>query len=273
MTVIVYVIEKGLIMIKDFALNELDILKKEVEKKLEYYTSNPDEDADTIGTEIEYSERILGCIAVIHDIFEPIVSSSREDINYILNLLLDLNRGYPLTDLHEIEGHEDEWANLANNISSNIRCPNLCRFKVKVKDGEDEKEKYIYNNPFRFKFYNIITDKMVSVDEFYSLIKKSYFEFNSMINQLIPIEFPYNPKIDTVELYVEIFECQLKDDAEPVKSLAITHYLTPIMDRPEKIFKFYDITDGKLNEIDWRTYSTRRQVFAREDNEETENPE
>ena len=270
---IVYVIKKGLIMIKDFALNELDILKKEVEKKLEYYTSNPDEDADTIGTEIEYSERILGCIAVIHDIFEPIAASSKEDINYILHLLLDLNRGYPLTDLHEVEGHEDEWTDWANDISSNIRCPHLCRFKIKVKEDDKEKEKYIYNNPFRFTFYNLITDNKISVTDFYSLIKDSYFEFNSMINQLIPIEFPYNPKTDTVKLYVETFECTLRDDADPVKSLAITHYLTPVMDKPEKIFKFYDITDGKLNEIDWRTYSTRRQIFEKEHSEETENLE
>jgi hypothetical protein len=35
------------------------------------------------------------------------------------------------------------------------------------------------------------------------------------------------------------------------------------MDKPAKIFKFYDITDNKLKEIDWRTYSTRRQVFEK----------
>lgn len=254
-------------MIKEFALNELDILKKEVEKKLEYYTSNPYEDADTIGTEIEYSERILGCIAVIHDIFEPLAASGKEDINYILNLLLDLNRGYPLTDLNEYEGHEDEWNNLINNASSNIRYPSLCRWEVKVKDGDEEKTKYIYNDPFRFTFYDLISDSKKSIKDFYKTIagnnNKSYFEFNNMINQLIPIEFPYNPKTDTVTLYIEIFECVLQDESEPVKSLAITHYLTPFMDKPAKIFKFYDITDNKLKEIDWRTYSTRRQVFEK----------
>lgn len=258
-------------MDKDFARKELDILEKEIKFRMSELKFN-NEDPDTIGTELEYSERMLNCIAVINDIFNTLVETEKADIDYMLGLISDLNHGYPLTDILAYEADDSCWVEVNGRTLTNDRYPTLIRRTIKTKDEEgNEKLKPVYTDFERFDIYNLIDDKHITSDAFYRLFTaENMSKFIFMIDQLIPIEWPYNPKMDRIKLYVEIFECSLQDDADPVKSLAITHYLTSLDNKPNKIFKFYDITDGKFEELDWRAYSTRRQIFDQKEKSELE---
>lgn len=246
-------------MDKSFTKQELYILKRTLKDKLDHYELNPDnEDADTVGAEIEYCDRMLYCVDVINDIIDPILACERSDASYILGLLYDLNRGIPLTDLGSYEEHPEEWEEV-NNTCINQRYKALTRRTINLEDG---KTKDIYTDYGRFEILNIIDNqRCYNVWHLLGLDKRSGSSLLIFLDQLLPIEFPYNIREDKIKIYVELFDCKLQENAEPVKTLGITHFMTTVDNSPNKIMRFFDVTNGNFEEIDLRIFATRRQAY------------
>lgn len=237
-------------MHKDFNENEIDILKKEIEKRLEEYELYPEKfDADTIGTETEYSEKMLNCIDVLEYINEHIHDDG--SLAYLHGLLGRLNRGMPLTPLESYENKPDEWDKCPGSTIRNRRCN---YFYATYSDADGY---YMYHDRFRFEFYDIIMNKKVHSSDLPNGIIERF------LDKLIPIEFPYDPDTDHVKVYIELFDCVLKEGDEPVKTLGLTHWMDGVSEKPNRIFRFFDIKKDGIEEIDWKAYSIRRQIFEK----------
>lgn len=255
---------------KEFATSEIDILTNEINKKLEYLNGNPEDmDAETIGTEKIYAEKTKTLLDIINTFVRDGLSSEvdRTDGLFIANILKDIFNGMPLSDMNSYEDKPEEWVKW-ENVVMNSRYSNLIRYRSKfVDENGEEKEKFLYSDYDRFTFYNLIDYKnLVSIGD-----TGVPAQLMNILNQLFPIEFPYNVKNGRIKVYIELFECKLQDDAEPVKTLALCHYKTKDMNKAQKIFKFFDITGGAMVEIDVKAYVTRRQIFAKsEDSHEND---
>ena len=240
-------------MRKDFNENEIDILKTEIENRLEEYELYPENfDADTIGTETEYSEKMLHCIDVLEYINEHIHDDG--SLAYLHGLLGRLSRGMPLTPLESNENEPDEWDKYPISIHHIIRNKRYYHFYGIYSEKD---EHYTYHDPFRFEFYDIIMNKKVHSSDLPQGIIERF------LDKLIPIEFPYDPDTDHVKIYIEMFDCVLREGDEPVKTLGLTHWMDGVSEKPNRIFRFFDIKKNGIDEIDWKTYSTRRQIFEK----------
>lgn len=246
---------------RDFAASECQLLADSIGKKLEYMDKNPEEfDADTIGTEKEYAEKMLALIdAAYHTIRDEIPSDAlRKDGLYFADIINDIFKGIPLTDLHSYEDNPDEWLDW-KNAQVNSRYPNLVRRTLTLVDEEgNEKKQLFYTDFTRFSFFDLIANKKMDIESTGVAI-----QLTNVLDQLIPLTLPYNVKEDKIKVYLELFECSLQDGAEPVKTLALTHCMPKHAEKPTRIMKFFDITGGVMKEIDMKAYVTRRQIFEK----------
>lgn len=241
-------------MNKTYALQELDILKNEINDKLKWYNEHPEEtDPDTLGTEIEYSKKMISVIDNMKNMVTNDIPEDDGETHYMFSLFNRLQRGMPATCLEDIDARPNEWETEPKyGTFYNKRYGFLIRLPLKL---SNDKSIDVYHDEFRFEFYDILRNQKVSRGELPSKF------ILSVLDQLIPIEFPYDPDTDHIKVYIELFECSLQEDAKPVKTLGITHYMTNVSDRPEKIFKFFDITGDTFEEIEWKAYATRRQIY------------
>ena len=266
---------------KEFGNAEIDILIKQITKAVEDIQCS-DEDPDVIGTEVEYSDRMLKSLSVIHDILELIDKSgidTKANASYITGVLNDIFNGIPLSDLASYENNPEEWTEW-ENVQMNSRYPQLVRRIIKVGTEPipvyfDNTEAYkaiptkpVYSDITRFQVYDLIKNQKTKLPKIFdgfhmSDILKFVPEIQIILDQLIPIEFPYNVKNDRIKLYVEAFECSLQPEMPPVKTLALTHYMSTVDDKPNRIMKFFDISEGGINEIDIKAYLPRRQIFEK----------
>lgn len=250
---------------KEFGNAEIDILIKQITKAVEDIQGS-DEDPDVIGTEVEYSDRMLKSLSVVHDILELIDKSgidTKANASYITGVLNDIFNGIPLSVLASYEDNPEEWTEW-QNVQMNSRYPQLVRRVINTEEGE----KVVYSDITRFQVYDLIKNQKTTLPKIFdgfhmSDILKFIPEIQIILDQLIPIEFPYNVKNDRIKLYVEAFECSLQPEMPPVKTLALTHYMSTVDDKPNRIMKFFDISEGGINEIDVKAYLPRRQIFEK----------
>ena len=245
---------------RDFAKSEIDILKSKITKSLDELR-NSDEDPDTIGTEIEDSNKIIELLDISENVINYIEDNEHDtdhDIWYIKNIINDIFNGIPLSELNSYEENPEEWEVWAN-CWINSRYSGLIRREINITGGY---KKTIYSDPHRLNFYNLITNEKIGIaklDAFDDGRNINYIQ--TMLDQLLPIEFPYYVKQDHIKIYVERFDVSLQEGADEVHTLALTHYFRDGDDRPTKIMKFFDISEKGIEEIGIKAYLTRRQIF------------
>lgn len=240
-------------MDKEKAKKELDILKHEIEERVEWmedHMNDESEDPETLGTELVYSDKMLYVIDTLSDILKDIPEDDGT-ATYMHGLLGRMIRGMPLSILETMENRPKEWRqggkSNGRQFYSNIRYNHL----YAIENGG----KITYHDPFRYEFYDILRTRTVHGAEL------PPFFTERILDEIIPIEFPYDPDTDHVKVYIELFECTLQDGHEPVKTLGLTHWMDSISDKPNRIFRFFDVKKDCITEIDWNTYATRRQIF------------
>ena len=234
-------------MNKEFNKKEIDILKNEIVQHLEDMKTNIDDyDADTIGTEIEYSKKMIHSLDVLSYISDNIEDDGTAV--YMNGLFSRLIREMPLTPLESNKNRPNEWSIYGDSINNK-------RYLYLYGVYSDELKDYLYHDLFRFEFYDILKNKKVHTSD----LPKGRIE--RYLDRLIPIEFPYDPDTDHIKIYIELFECTLQDGHEPVTTLGLTHWMDGVSEKPNKIFRFFDISEDSITEIDWHAYSTRRQIY------------
>lgn len=250
---------------RDFAKSEIDILRDNIRKSLDKFMDS-DEDPDTIGTEAENSNKMIELLDISENVINYIEDSGYDtdyDVRFIKNIINDIFNGIPLSELNSYEEKPEEWEAWSKfekpDMWINSRYFGLIRREINITGGY---KKIIYSDPHRLKFYNLITNEKIGVsklDAFEDGRNINYIQ--TMLDQLLPIEFPYYVKQDHIKIYVERFDVSLQEGAEEVHTLALTHYLRDGDDRPTRIMKFFDISEKGINEIDIKAYLTRRQIF------------
>ena len=251
----------------DWANKELDILENEVNQALDKLEHSTDEDPDTIGTEIENSKVMYEHIDIMRAMLRELDKRSDDvNIHYIINKFIDLDKLWPLSELHSYEELPDEWSShddLHNATYHNSRYPMLLRRVIRY-ETESDKNVVVYSDPSRFEFYNLITSSKIFIE---SGIRN---ELYTVLDTMLPITFPYHPR-EKVKIYIENFSCTLQPEGPVVQSLALTHYLPyGAGNTPKRIYQFFDITNGKLEPLDSKVYITRRQIFEKQAMEESE---
>ena len=244
---------------------EIDILEDKINKQLDYLETNPDDvDPDTIGAEIENSKKMFEILDTLRLLVNDIQSIDNMEYEvYTLNLFNDLMYGYPISPLHSYEEDPGEWEDTGigdREPKRNHRYRGLLRRIVRY-DTAPDKDEVLYSDCGRFEFFNLIINRKVHIEK--GLCDQLYM----ILDSLLPIEFPYDPKESKVQVYIEQFDCHLQKDGPLVQSLALTHYKLPISGKPERLYQFFDISDGKLNPIDFKAYANRRQIFNKENAE------
>jgi len=253
----------------DWANKELDILESEVNQALDKLEHSTDEDPDTIGTEIENSKIMYEQLDIMRAMLRELDKRSDDvSVRYIIKCFVDLDRDWPLSDLHSYEELPDEWIKKDapnNNIRyCNSRYPKLLRRIIRYRT-EPDKDVVIYSDRKRFEFYNLITNSKISFID-----PGIYDDLYTILDTILPITFPYHPR-EKVKIYVENFSCTLQEDGPIVQSLALTHYLPyGAGNTPKRIYQFFDITNGKLEPLDFKAYMNRRQIFEKQAMEESE---
>ena len=254
---------------KKFALNEIDILRNLIKVRIEEI-ENGEEDADTIGTEKVYSEKMLKLLDVVESTcvnFNDIGVVHQDDARYVLGVLNDIYNGIPLSELNSYEEKPDEWTECVDMDTNRVylyynkRYPQLTRNPINIENHDGPE--FIYSNIDRFTFYDLIKNRKVSLFDLAFGVKKAIPQIHLYLNRLCPISFPYDIKQDRLKVYVEIFECPLQDNADPVKTLAITHIMPKGDDKPTRIMAFFDISEDGIKEIDIKSYLPRRQIFEK----------
>lgn len=251
----------------DWANKELDILEYEVNQALDKLEHSTDEDPDTIGTEIENSKIMYEHIDIMRAMLRELDKrSDNVNMNYIFQKFIDLSKLWPLSELHSYEELPDEWSSYDDPHSAtyhNSRYPMLLRRVIRY-ETEPDKDVVIYSDPSRFEFYNLITSSKIFIES--GLRNELY----TILDTMLPITFPYHPR-EKVKIYIENFACTLQPEGPVVQSLALTHYLPyGAGNKPIKIYQFFDITDGKLNALDFKAYINRKQIFEKQAIEESE---
>ena len=107
--------------------------------------------------------------------------------------------------------------------------------------------------------FDLITNKSINIGD-----TGVAAQLINMFDQLYPITFPYNVKDDKLRFYIELFDVTLQDNADPVKTLAISCCKAKNSGAVDRIYRFFDITSGVMKEIDVKTYTTRRQIFEKQ---------
>lgn len=250
---------------RDFAEEEIAILSSQIKKATEDIQAS-DEDPDTIGTEVEYSIKMLKLLNNVHHIVDYLSDCEVEDqssIMYITGVLNDIFHGIPLTELNSYEDRPEEWEKWKNG-EINTRYPKLIRRSINVKDNRKNKgTRIIYSDVSRFCLYDIITNRVIGIKDACFGIDTNIPFLQHILDSILPIEFPYNVKNDAIKLYIEVFECSLQPEMPPVKTLALTHYMKYADPDPKRIMRFFDISDGGINELDVKAYLPRRQIFEK----------
>lgn len=248
---------------KEFADQEIDILNRKMTTHLSKLDSDPEGfDPDYIGSEKQAYKNIIGNLARVSDILEMLPEDiSRSDGIYISKTLNNIFKGIPLSSLRSYEHNPEEWT-VYKNCWCNNRHPTLIRRSIKINNGKDTK--IVYSDVARFKLYDVINAKETSIRNISFGIEGIPIQIITMLDQMFPIEFPYNFPEDIIKIGVRAFECTLQDGAEPVRSLCLDFYKSKSLGvRTIAINKYYDISEDGLKEIDLKTFSTRRQIFEK----------
>lgn len=248
---------------KEFATNEINIFNDVMTKRLDDMDEHSDDyDPDYIGNEKQAYMDISENLTIVSHIMNNIP----EDINqksglYISRILKNIFKGIPLSELNSYEDNKNEWVEW-KNCWINDRYSQLIRRSIKI-EGRDE-PKIIYSDITRFQFYDLIKTRKVKINDLAFNIDGLGAQILTMLDQLFPISFPYNVETDKIKVYVELFECVLQEGMPPVKTLTLAYYInnSPVEDnRPVPIKRFFDISNGGINELDLKVYATRRQIF------------
>lgn len=243
---------------RGFARSEIDIFRKSITDIVKDITENPDKyDADTIGSEFVYAEkmrRLLDTLETItRDVFPPDILE--EDIEFLSGCLDNIAHGYPLSDLNSYEDEPDEWIEYKAFIFVNSRYQHLYKRRIDVLDDEGKQTtKDIYSDFTRYELYNIIDNKTVNIEE-----TGVAFQLQQMLDQMIPITFPYNPKKERIKIFIELFT----DPVSGKKTLSLTHFVVGDSKECNRIMNFFDISNDVMIGIDLDEYKTRRQDFEK----------
>lgn len=248
---------------KEFADQEIDIYNRKMVRHLVKIEEDPEGyDADYIGSEkqayMDITENLIHVSRILEMLPEDI---SHKDGIYISKTLNNIFKGIPLSSLSSYESNPDEWTEWKNCWCNN-RHPSLIRRAIKLKDGDEPK--IVYSDVSRFKFYDVINAKETSIKDISFGIDGAPLQLMTMLDQMFPIEFPYNFPNDIIKIGVRAFECSLQDGADPVRSICFDFYKSKSLGlRTIAINKYFDISENGVNEIDFKTFSTRRQIFEK----------
>ena len=242
---------------RGFARSEIDIFRKSINDIIKDMNENPDKyDADTIGDEYIYAEKTLNLLDNLETITRDVLPSdiSKEDLEFLSGCLDNIAHGYPLSDLNSYEDEPDEWIEYKVFIFVNSRYQHLYKRRIDVLNDESKQvTKDIYSDFTRYELYNIIDNKSINIED-----TGVAFQLQQMLDQMIPITFPYNPKKERIKLFVELFTGE-----DGKTTLSLTHFVVGDSKECNRIMNFFDISNDVMIGIDLNEYKSRRQAFEK----------
>ncbi|MBO7732435.1 MAG: hypothetical protein J6S67_07775 [Methanobrevibacter sp.] len=254
---------------RGFARSEIDIFRKSINELIKDMNENPDKyDADTIGDEYIYAEKTLNLLDHLETFTRDVLPSniSKEDLEFLSGCIDNIAHGYPLSDLNSYEDNPDEWIEYKSFIFVNSRYQYLYKRRIDVNNLEEKKvvTKDIYSDFNRYQLYNIIDNNYISIED-----TGVALQLHQMLDQMIPITFPYNPKNERIKLFIELFKGS-KESPE-TKTLSLTHFVVGDSKECTRIMEFFDITKGVLYNLSLEDYKERRQWYEKNRNDSHEN--
>lgn len=223
-------------------------------------------DADVIGSETLYFEKMEALLDNLDEIMNILPRDiSKDDLQFLSGCIDNISNGYPLSDLNSYEDNPDEWIEY-RSFYVNSRYQYLYKRRIDVNNLKEKKvvTKDIYSDFNRYKLYNIIDNNYISIED-----TGVALQLYQMLDQMIPITFPYNPKNERIKLFVELFEGSNK--SPETKTLSLTHFVVGDSKECTRIMEFFDITKGVLYQLTLEDYKERRQWYEKNRNDSHEN--